>query len=292
MGRIANEIIRVLKAEDRPLSPIEIAKIIKQNRNSVRSEIRRLVRKGIIEKAFYGHYCTKPTIVVGTPPRLQNLLFIATSLKYPELKGKVRDHKEFVYEFSDKPDIPELDFRVWLTFGKKRDKINWTVKAPLGLDLYALLMARQWVDEKCGQYNPEFRNLVWDANKFEFLFDHMSVKLEGVSIITIDDLVGTMEKYYNKSYGVRHEIRSSVKGKKIEDLVNLVSGGLPQSQMMQGVVVLQNEIRSLVDAVKDSNRINVDLTGSVNRTMSAFTEAQFKMIDRLDKILKRAEDSS
>lgn len=281
MGRIANKILEGLKTFDRPVTPLELSKLIKEDKKSVSKELVRLLRKGALDRPFYGHYCRKPTYEVGTPPRVQNLLFVATSQKNPQLKGKIRVSREFSYEFSDSPDIPELDFRIRLIFGKKRNKIHWTVKAPLGLDLYGLLLARQWADAKCERYG--FKDLIWDCNRCEWLRDYQSVTLEGMSIITIDDLSGVLEKYYQKSYGIRREFRISPEGQRFEDIVALTSGGVSTQQVVQGVFQVSQQIEKLTNAFGSflQNQEGKD------RVLKAVSDSQVRIANILDDISKR-----
>jgi len=213
---------------------------------------------------------------VGAPPRVQNLFVIASGVE-------VRRSEVLKYEFKRGFDAPdESAFRVRVVFGKKRGNISWTVKAPLGLDLYGLLMVRQYVEVECE--NRGYVDLVWAVRNYEFLWDHLGVRLEGVKALTLDDLEGTMEKYYQRDEVLRREVRSSQEAR-FEDLIALTTGGVPTFQIIQGVDLLSKKIDSLTDAFKGSVRVEQE-TQKQNR---AILDALYRFIDKVDKnILSRA----
>jgi len=88
----------------------------------------------------------------------------------------------------------------------------------------------------------------WEPWNFELLFDHESVRIEGVMAITWD-LEGTLEQYYNRPDGMRREVRS-VKLTSVQDLEALIQGGVTTSTVMPGLNVLRSDISSLNDVVR------------------------------------------
>lgn len=281
MGRLQDQITSVLERIDYPISPLELTEILKANPKSIRSRLSRMVKAGLIVREYRGHYRVKPTYGVGSPPRLQNLLVIAERGKNPELKGRVNSHiieKEF-------PSFPDETFRVRLVFGGKRDKIHWTVKAPMGLDYYGFLMTRAWVESEVKARLGLF-DLNWFVKRYEILWDHLGVKLEGVSVITIDDLEGTLEKYYNKFYGVRKEVRQSTDSLKLEDLVALASGGIPQYQMTSALSLLVTQVESMNHSIG----LFLQDVQSDRRLVKAVMDTQFRVSEILDRIINRLDD--
>lgn len=281
MKRIQDRILKALEDLDRPITPLELANIIGANPESVRTRLSKMVKAGLLIRPFPRHYKPVPTYGVGSPPRIQNLLVVAERAENPELKGRISGHvieKEFL-------SFPDEVFRVRLTFGGKRDKINWTVKAPMGLDYYGFLMTRAWVESEV-KSRTGFVDLTWMVKRYELLWDHLGIRLEGVSVITIDDLEGTLEKYYNKFYGVRKEIRQSPQSQRLEDLVALASGGLPQYQMTSSLALLVNQ----VEAMNRSIGLFLQKTESDRKMVKAIMESQFQISEILDRITKRINE--
>jgi len=280
MERIQDRILKAIKEIDRPITPLELAKIIGANPESVRTRLSKMLKAGLIIRPFPRHYKPIPIYGVGSPPRLQNLLVVADKVKNPELKGLVTSHvieKEF-------PSIPDETFRVRLVFGSKRDKIHWTVKAPMGLDYYGLLMTRAWVESEVSAL-LDLIDLNWMVKRYEILWDHLGIKLEGVSVVTIDDLEGTMEKYYNKFYSVRKEVRQSPESQKLENLVALASGGLPQYQMTSSLALLVNQVENMNRSIG----LFLQDVQSDRRLVKAVMDAQIRVSDILDRVTKRIE---
>jgi hypothetical protein len=225
-----------------------------------------MLKAGLIEKEYRGHYRIKPRHGMGSPPRLQNLLVVADKSKNPELRGRVSRHLEIVKEF---PSLPGEVFRVRLIYGEKRDKIHWTVKAPLGLDYYAFLMTRAWVESDV-ENRVGLRDLIWDVKSYELLWDSLGIRLEGVSVVTLDDLEGTLEKYYNKFYGVRKEVRQSPEAAKFDEMVSLMMGGVPTYQMTNQLAILTSQMEELtrhlvgmIDVGQANRRLLEALTNEV-----------------------------
>ena len=148
MATIQRKIVTLLEGVDRPLTPQIIAKNIKANPNSVRSEISKLLKKGILIREFYGHYSLNPNYGVGSekPPRVQNLHFQASGLKVP------RRMRDLVIHLDG-------DARITLQFGSKRGRINWYVSVPDGFDHHGLVLSKKLVDREC--LTRGFKNLKW-----------------------------------------------------------------------------------------------------------------------------------
>jgi len=269
---IEDQIIEIIKSVDRPLSPKEIANKGRINHNSVRSTLSKLMKSGKVQRAYYGAYKISPIYGVGRsePVKLQNLLFVC--------EGVVVDksHAGFVWDY--KFGVGKGEFRLGLMLGSKRGKITWTVKAPLGLDLYGFRLCIKIIQDKLetlGYVIPDF-NRRFIAKNSEYLRDTFNVRIEGAKIITLQALDGTLEKYYNKSYGIRHETRSS-QPTSIDNIFALVSGGLPFSQLIQGVGVVHNDIMALTEALKFSNRRQEKSELKIDALFDLFTRWLEKM---------------
>ena len=275
--RIEDQIINFMLNIDRDTTPREIASNIKRNPNSVRSQISKLLRKGTIKKIRHGVY----SIIEGygvwgrsIPIRFQNLNFEGFSAVVEIDKGAVD-----IFEF---PDINGDMFRIRVSYGFTHKRITWTIKAPIGLDYYGLKLAIRLVD--CMIASRGYSEVSWIIGKggWETLQDHMGLRIEGLAkSVTIDDFMGNLLKIYQKSYGVRIEVRSSHMTD-LNTLLALSSGGMPQAQLMQGIHQTNTVINDLGTAIKyrnidDHNR---------DKILQALASTVVRMNEKLDSIAK------
>ncbi len=284
MGEILtlqDRILELLTNLDYPVSPLETAQLLKANRNSVRGRIGRMTKAGLIELAYRGHYRIKPTTGVGSPPKVQNLQVVARRSKNPVLFKRVKSHTE-VKTF---PSPPGEEFSVRVQFGEKRHQINYTVKAPTGLDYYGLLAIRAYTEEVVHR-RTGLTDLNWDVIKFDWLRDTFRVQMEGVSVVTIDDLSGLMLKVYNKLYGLRQEVDISPDASNLQDLIGVMSGGVPLYQMTNHLAILVKQFDKMTSTVAAF----VGQAQSERKIVKAISEAQNRIVDVLDRISKRLDE--
>jgi len=118
------------------MSPSEIARSTKLKPNIARARLSELRKKGEVQRKFRGYYECNPTYDVGfhTPPRVQNLRVTA---------------KEVPITVSDVYERVVRNLRIRITFGVKRGKISYTVKASKGLDLDGLRLCHALVNTEC-----------------------------------------------------------------------------------------------------------------------------------------------
>lgn len=286
-----------MKTEDRPFSPKEIAKETKIKPPSVRSAVARLLKDGQIQRVYYGAYRITPALGVGRrkTPKLQNLQFVAEGVKLGA-SNRLLKARGFVYGrgvgwvWSRELDPVGSDegFRLAVQLGRKRGKVNWTVKAPLGLDFYGFRLCCWMVADVLSSIGVVFEDFdeFFIARNVEYLFDHFGVSLEGVKAFTVRDVDGLLEKYYNKIYGVRHEVRDS-RPTKLENVVALVSGGVPVNQVISGVGLVHEDIKGLTAAMKGQSRTNLDK----DKMVGALVNANLKLIDRIDALIRTLNKS-
>ncbi len=269
MSSIRERILSYVRTLDYPDSAKNIAQIIKANPNSVRPELSKLVKEGLLVRAFYGHYSTSPGydqgVVLG-PPRVQNLLVVAKGVDVIEPLTVIR-------EFGD-DEYSETFIRVSIVFGVKRGRISWRVKAPLGMDVYGLRLCKGLVEEVCASLG--FSGMIWIVSNYDLLNDFRGMRLEGVNALTLTDLEGTMMKYYNRREGVRREVSSS-RETSLESLIALTQGGLAMFQVVQGVFYVGKKVESLIDAVKYTNRSQVDILQGQRELLKAV----YRLVDRM-----------
>lgn len=273
-----DQIINFMLNLDRPVKPLEIAQNINRNPDSVRSLMSRLLRKGIVKKIYYGTYSLIEGYGVwgrSIPLRFQNLHFLGKSDVKKKDSGKV-DVVEFV-------DINGEIFRIRIVYGFTHGQITWTVKAPIGLDYYGLMLASLLVE--CKIAHRDYFVSSWMVRNFETLQDHMGLRVESLAkSVTLDDLAGNLLKIYQKSYGVRVEVRSQGTTS-LETLLALSTGGMPQAQLMQGLGRTTREIFDLTQALKYRN---VD-DNKRDRLLEALAQNFIKMNETVRKIANKLE---
>jgi len=265
LATAAQRILHLLSIEDRLLSPPEIARNTKIPPNQVRARLCELRKAGKVDRPFRGYYVCDPTYGVGVPaPRIQNLRVTARGVPVAS---------------SDLVDKRLGDLRIRVTFGKKRGIISYTVKADKGLDVYGLRLCHTLVNLECEVRG--YRELVWTPQNFGLLFDHESVRLEGVTAIIWEDLEGTLEKYYNRETGMRREIRGS-SSKSVQDLEALIQGGVTTSTVMQGLNVLRSDISSLNEVVRGIHYSYEEM----RRMFKADHEAVTRLVGLVEKLIE------
>ena len=170
-------------------------------------------------------------------PRVQNLRVSARGVG-------VRSHAEVLHAVGD--------LRLRLVFGVKRGIVSYSVAAPLGLDLYSLLLVHFIAEREAAARG--FTGLDWRAVSFEFLTDFGGLRLEGVQIATFEGLTGYLEKFYNRP-GVRREARGSGRrGVGMGELEALLDGSLQRFELVGEVRALREEVKGLTRAQKWINR--------------------------------------
>ncbi len=282
-------IIDLLRELDRPISPLETFQILKKanpkrklNRSSIRTICSTLHKQGIINRPYHGHYSIKASYGIGKRelPRIQNLHIVASKVEIREIDRTLGRRK---WDWNPFPE--EKGLRVLITFGWNNKKISWTVRAPQGLSLYGLRLVRKLVEVECKRRG--YRDLKWICVNHEKFSDIMGVRIEGAKVITLDNLEGTLEKIYNKAYGVRHEVRVN-QPISMESLEALWHGGVSTYQVQQSLWGMSNDIRKMVEFNKsmmgqyaDSNRIQRAIFGT-------FTS----MVDRLGDLDERVKGNA
>ena len=291
--KIEDQIIEILKTEDRTFSPSEIAKKGHLNPNTTRSRISLMLKQGKIRRLYYGAYQLTPTYGVGEvrPVRVQNLAVIAEDVNLAHLgegilraAGYVFRYKEgWVYSFEFGRDF-ESKFRLRVQLGLKRGKVTWTVKAPWGLEIYGFRLCKKVVEDNLARLGVVFVDFdrSFMVNRSEFLNDYVGVDISGFKSVTVYDFEGQLEKIYEKAYGIRREVRVS-RPMPIENVLALVSGGLSHSQVISGVGLVHQDIGLLVDAVKGQNRMISNLT----RVVSALTDSHIKFKESATDLLNK-----
>lgn len=284
---ILNEMLR----DDRVYLWSEIASLTKINKNSLSSTLGRMLRKGLVKRVGSGLYRTNPMYGVGAttePQKIQNYRAIATTmagvgLDVPrELMNHVDEKVLGMGWF-----LNEEFLRVRLQFGWKRNKINFTIKAPLGLDIYGFLFCLDWVEAQLRDHGYH-EEVDFVPDRCEILHDTHGLSLDGIKMLqwTTTDII---EKIYQKPYGVRHEYR--IHGDKMSqtDLMALVQGGMPYNMILQQNNMAIKEMQKQSNAVQRFSVGAYETTQGLNRGADALNnnnQIMFRILDQMQEMAK------
>lgn len=271
-----------------PLSPYSIAKSLGYNLGSTRARLSELAKTGEVERVAHGLYQYVSTQGVRAG-RIQN--FLATcrpspaltrdSLELAERQGLVklgeRGSYFIEYSFSGPPSSsPEGQVSQRITLGYTRNKITWTIKAPMGLDYYGLMFA--WGLVQCSLSKIGLKKYDFNVINHEYLEDKFSIKIEGAQAITFKDFRGNLEKLYNKAYGVRHETRDN-SPRPANELLALYGGGLSSFMLAQSSYDIAREVQANSEAIKYLNWY----MGENSKTSNEILKALWSVLDELRK---------
>jgi DNA-binding Lrp family transcriptional regulator len=269
------QIYNYIKQADHPVTPKEIASSLNINNGTVRARISELRSKGKIARAFHGHYvCDKihggrevPDLAVGGV-RVQNLHVVSE-----KLGKRIMKHESLVKEWLGVGPDNTGYLRVEVEFGVSFNRVNWSLTAPEGVDIHGLRLARAYVEAVLeGRGYSDFGWMVSNVEQFR---DFMGIRLEGLKAVTLDNLDTTLEKMYQKSYGLRHEVRTSrVMG--MDEMQALIQGGVPTMNVVQGVNLMVNEIRNQGETTREL----MDFIKQLSDGVKANTEAINRLLDR------------
>jgi len=98
----------------------------------------------------------------------------------------------------------------------------------------------------------------WVVENIEFLEDFRGFKIDGLQGVTFWNVLGEVEKYYNKS-GIRREVRlPSTRGVSLNVIQGLIRDGVDASLFHHRLDRLDREMEKLTEAQKGSNRIALE----------------------------------
>ena len=152
-------VIRYIEDAERPVNASEISSFLKLNKDSVRSQLSKMRRKGLLSKAHYGFYQLSSTHGVRLRRggiRMQNVQVVASGVpirlvteeqRKERKKGRLKGRAS-VERYLKAGHLVSIRIQ----FGASRGKITYHVGAPLGvcpvgLALVHLLVARAVEDE-------------------------------------------------------------------------------------------------------------------------------------------------
>lgn len=246
-------ILQYISSKGYPISPSEIAGKFNLNPASVRSRMSRMVKKGLLSRPSYGLYeltCRDDLQESRGGLRAQNLVVVAEGIPVKPCTRKLR-RGEASEEFQR--DFNLLSLRI--TFGAFRGKITYRVGVPLGLCPVGLELVHYLVVREVEVRGYKVPEEAWIVENIEFLEDFRGFRVEGLQGVTFWNVLGEMEKYYNRP-GIRREVRlSSTRGVGLNVIQGLIRDGVDVSLFHDRVDRLEREMENLIAAQKGSNRI-------------------------------------
>lgn len=206
------------------------------NKNSVRSDLSKLVKSGAVERPYKGFYRIKAVGGMGVD---KPLLVHSVQLRW--VPG------DFVV-FA--PVVEEVG-SVIIKVGRdvKRRRVSGFIGHPVGMDLdlfrSSLLIFRLKVKDLFGRA-PLVDEL--QVINVQFNRDLEGVRLEGLKAVTVTSVLGVMERFYNKPWGVRTEVQAAPRS--VRDIEIMLRGGVTMFNVAQSNFVLAAEVRRLIDVQK------------------------------------------
>ncbi len=103
----------------------------------------------------------------------------------------------------------------------------------------------------------------------QFNRDLESIRLEGVKSVTVSSILGVLERFYNKSYGLRTEVQAVPKS--VRDIEFLLRGGVTGYNLVQSNFALIGEVRDLKETWKHQTPILSGIYGLLRELVDKFS---------------------
>ena len=247
-------ILKVLRENERPLKPKEIAFYAKLNRSTARVYLRRLLEQGEVSQPYPQAYVTKTVHAMA-----KGLVRVHNLVLGVDAPGLGRGVPRFEGWFGG--------VKVRVLFGFRRARITGFVSCDEGMDFDKTVLVidkfKQVVYERTGAKigDGEINIVTCELNE-----DRRDIRLDGLKSVTVKDFVGSLERIYNKGEGLRSEVK--VKPQSLESIFTALKGGPAFTQLL-GVVYAQGKVLEEVrEAIKFQNRVNVQLLGFLKENNS------------------------
>jgi hypothetical protein len=179
------------------------------------------------------------------------------------------------------------DYSTWETFIEGRE---WTIKVqrgpspqvaflasrnPLTIDLLDRLL-----EAVSSRYNYDFEHDPWFVTQLEFNRDFPGLKLEGMSCLTINDMMGTLYRFYNKPrLGLRMEVTMATPVAttgvvSLRDCLAYVKGEGRKGEMS----MLRSEIHAMRAEITDGRKENQHLSKAARRLLDQIQGTGFNEV--------------
>lgn len=267
---ITKRVLRLINESPEPFFPNEVHEILHIKPSTARGTLRRLFIQGKIVQNNEGKYCSKIIHGVirrqgnGLPSwKVHNLVFGSGAIW---LSHKLDDAVE-----------ETGDVKVKVVFGLQRRKITCFISCDKGIEkdtcLFAVNRGLDIVKERTGHDLERF-----DVKTFEIGRDFKKSRVDGNwRCLTRKGLFGAIERIYQKEEDVvRHEFKTP-KSMNLMEFESLLKGGASNYNLTQGLFMVVQEVKKLVEAQRFSNEWTLK-GASLNK---AILEALIKLKDPL-----------
>lgn len=145
-----------------------------------------------------------------------------------------------------------------ITFGVKRDKITYRVGVPLGLCPVGLELVHHIAVREVEARGYKVPEEAWVVKEIEFLEDFRGFRLNGLEGVTFWNVLGEMEKIYNKP-GIRHEFRTfSTTNIGFNLIRSLLREGTDASLTHRRIDSMERKLDKYTETQKGANRLMID----------------------------------
>lgn len=251
-------IVEACRLETRPLTPKEIKVITGLNHSTVRVYVLDLLAQGVLVRPLRGYYAINPTYGVGRPPRVHNL-----RLRWAP-PCRISEHVELEEVYGD--------VKIRVVLGRKRNLVTCWISSDPGLNYASCSLAIQRFKEvagsRIGRPVPDEEIMVTVC---EFNDDFESIRLDGLSSVTVASFLGSLERIYNRNGGLRSEVR--VRPDSLASVYALLKGGVTAYNVLQPQFMMTRRLEALTVAIKEQNR-GIQELGKVFRAL----------LDRIDRL--------
>jgi DNA-binding CsgD family transcriptional regulator len=247
---VSKKVLRLVEESQEPLSPKEVKEKLHIKSSTARGTLRRLFIQGKIVQDHDGKYCSKITHSMmrrhqGVLPswKVHNLIVVGGAVW---LSNKLDDFVENIG-----------DVKIHVQFGLQRRKITGRFSCDKSMEKDTALFAlNRWLDIVKQKTGHDLRS--FEVKTCEISRDFEKMRLDGdFKCLTRKSLFGIIERIYQKGDDVvRHEFKTS-KSMSLMEFESLLRGGASNYNLIQGLFMVVQEVKKLVEAVKFSNEWTV-----------------------------------
>ena len=268
----------IIDASEVELKPCEIARIIHSGKKpkditpgqytTVRVVCAKLLQKGLVVQPYPGAYCNKITYGVRFVPLCVHNISLR-SFVCQDVKSWEKD--EFVG-----------GVKIHVCFGSERRKISGYIACDVGGMSHdaCMLALHRWFDIAEGRLGFALADL--ELLTFEFNKDYHGVRIDGVQCITKTDLLGIIDRTYQKEEDVIRRERKFTKSMSVNKFEQEIRKGTFEIEKSQERYELQQEVKRNSEALK--------FTNSRLLQMEKMQEATFTVLVKINEALTKLGD--
>jgi len=255
-GGVSKSESRILDAVGKspyPITPREIASLLRMNPNSVRPYLKRLKSANLLVCPLRGHYVSAQDVVTkdrsmpwGAVPRVHCLRLWVPCVS-----------RNDVFDFGVA--------RVVCRGFKDRTEVLVDCVGRHSLDLIGFRVLVGFLRSVLGFVDDSAVSVV----SFELNEDFSGVRLDGAKALTLKAFDGSFERLYQKAQGVLRSEVKAVGSRGVEDVYALLKGGVSAYNVFQSNFMLVQKVDKLAEAQKFSNQLVSELVSQNRRLIQA-----------------------